>query len=300
MKNENWFTNLVVFGDGLSDMGRWGALTNMKYPPAALGFYQSRWTNGKVWVEHLAHKLNLPVSFENNFAMGGATTGQYNINEPLRQLLRLDNDLQLDGMLAQVQSYLSANPNLDNHTLFILWAGGHDIANYLEYGQPDLGQHPSSKNYEDAISLLIDAGAKHIFIGTMPDMGYTPSYFGTERQETASKLCIELNQGLSKIQSQYQNTDVTIYKFDGAAIFSEIGANAQAYGIKYVNEAYLPDNVIDFTKPLERRSIPLPNQEKGLDPDEFMNWWAVSASAKVHQILGAQAFEFLMKALNAN
>lgn len=86
----NNFCNIVVFGDGLNDMGKWGKLTNYKYPPTDAGFYESRWTNGKVWVEHFADALKLPILLENNYAMGGATTGLYNINEPLKPALQLD------------------------------------------------------------------------------------------------------------------------------------------------------------------------------------------------------------------
>lgn len=59
-KMEQKFSGIIVFGDGLNDMGKWGKLTNYQYPPAEVGFYESRWTNGKVWVEHFAEALHLP------------------------------------------------------------------------------------------------------------------------------------------------------------------------------------------------------------------------------------------------
>lgn len=286
------FTSITVFGDGLSDMGQWGKLTNFKYPPASVGFYESRWTNGKVWVEHFAEGLSLPISFENNFAMGGATTGLYNINEPLKPLLGLESTVALNGMLAQVQTYLTSNPKIDDKTLFVLWAGGHDIGNYLEYGQPDLTQYPPANNYKEAIELLIRAGAKNIFVGTMPDMGYSPGYFGTDKQALASELCQNLNKGLDEIERAYQNSNVKFYKFDGAGTFTKIGMNPAQYGIKYT-EAYLPMDIINFMKPLEKTNVAIPNKEKGLNPDEFMNWWAVSASAKVHKIIADEALKFI-------
>jgi phospholipase/lecithinase/hemolysin len=286
------FDNIVVFGDGLNDMGRWGKLTNYQYPPASHGFYESRWTNGKVWIEHFADSLGLALSLDNNYAMGGATTGLFNINEPLRSLLELDSTVQLSGMLAQVQTYLASNPKISEKSLLVLWAGGHDIGNYLEYGQPDLQQYPPEANYKQAIELLIKAGAKHIFIGTMPDMGYSPGYFGTDKQAKASGLCQNLNKGLDEIEKTYENTDVRIYKFDGAGVFTKIGMNPAEYGIKYT-DAYLPMEIINFMKPLEKTNVAIPNKEKGLNPDEFMNWWAVSASAKVHKIIADEAVKFI-------
>lgn len=190
------FNKLVVFGDGLSDMGRWGHLTNLQYPPSIHGFFESRWTNGPVWVEHLAKKLNLELSFENNFAMGGSTTGNYNINEPLKQLLGLEANVSLPGMLMQVENYIKAKGKADAEALFILWAGGHDIGSYLDFGHPDLTLQPPSANIRTAIEILKDAGAKNIFVGNMPDMGNSPGYIGTKKQSKASELCAEFNEEL--------------------------------------------------------------------------------------------------------
>lgn len=291
METKN-YRSIVVFGDGLNDMGRWGKITNYQYPPAVHGFYESRWTNGKVWVELLAEKLNLKIDLSNNFAMGGATTGYYNINEPLKGVLLLNENIKLEGMLAQVNSYLETNPVISDNTLFVLWAGGHDIGSYLDYGQPDLVQNPPAANYSTAISLLVKNGAKNIMVGTMPDMGYTPVYFGTDKQTRASELCNQLNQGLDQIVLNYNAQNVRIIKLDGAKIFTEVGMNAAKYGFKYT-EPFLPYNIIDFSNPLKKVEISIPNKEKGLNPDEFMNWWAVSASAKMHQIIADRAFESL-------
>lgn len=290
--NPKTINKIIVFGDGLSDMGQWGKLTNYKYPPADAGFYESRWTNGKVWIELLAEKLDIKLTLNENYAIGGATTGYYNINEPLRQALQLDSTVKLNGMLGQVEEFLSANSLIDDKTLFSLWAGGHDIGSYLDYGQPDLELYPPSENFKKAVSMLVNAGAKNIMIGTMPDMGYTPSYFGTEHQQKASGLCAALNEGIDKIISSYKNSDVKFIKIDGAKIFSEVGMNPAKYGIKYL-EPYLPINIINFNNPLEKTNIDIPNKEKGLNPEEFMNWWAVSASAKMHKIIAEEAFKQL-------
>lgn len=287
---KNQIDKIIVFGDGLSDMGRWGQLTNFKYPPVDAGFYESRWTNGKVWVEHFADELNIKLTLNENFAMGGATTGYYNINEPLRRVLQLDSTIKLNGMLGQVADYISANPIIDEKILFTLWAGGHDIGSFLDYGQPDLEKYPPSENYRQAVALLVNAGAKHILIGTMPDMGYTPIYFGTELQTKASNLCAELNNGIEKIFSLYKSSDVNLIKIDGVTIFSEVGMNPAKYDIKYL-EPYLPIDIIDFNNPLEKPNVAIPNKDKGLNPDDFMNWWAVSASAKMHKIIANEVIK---------
>ena len=70
------YSNIFVFGDSLSETGNFVAAgTNLPFPPYATG----RWSNGPVWVEHLAGSLGLGVSASvaggNNYAWGGAKTG---------------------------------------------------------------------------------------------------------------------------------------------------------------------------------------------------------------------------------
>jgi hypothetical protein len=57
--------------------------------------------------------------------------------------------------------------------------------------------------------------------------------------------------------------------------------------------ANLPYDIIDFSNPLKEASKEITNKRKGLNPDEFMNWWAVSASAKGHKIVAEEAVIFI-------
>jgi phospholipase/lecithinase/hemolysin len=65
------YSKIVVFGDGLSDQGRFGRLTDNRYPPSP-PFHRGRWTNGPTWIEHLAKLANIPLAAEDNYAQGGA------------------------------------------------------------------------------------------------------------------------------------------------------------------------------------------------------------------------------------
>lgn len=293
--NENPFTQLIAFGDGLTDMGRWGALTNNRYPPSP-PFIGGRWTNGPVWAEVLADKLGIPLKPELNFALGGATTGHYNINEGLRNALQLDSSVVLPGMLAQVEAYLAAG-TIDTSALHILWAGGHDIGSYLDYGRPDLATYPPAANYRAAALKLADAGVKAILLGDMPDVGKTPLYFGTPRQEQASVLCRELNAGIDALTDELRERQVRVVRIDAAGLFAAAGMNPGKYGFKEVAQAYLPYDIIDFADPLAPVSKPIPNQQSGRDAEEFMTWWAVSASAHMHRIIADSAYTAIQRGI---
>lgn len=282
------FSKLIVFGDGLSDQGRFGKLTQNRYPPSP-PFLEGRWTNGLTWVEVMAQQLNLPLSAEDNLAQGGATTGYYNINEPLRKALELDDTAPIRGVLAQVDARLAVEPQLDARALYVVWAGGHDFGNYLEYGMPDVVANPPAKNILQALQKLIQAGARNFILGNMPDLGNTPAYYGTEKGKLATSLIDEYNKGLSAAAAALRQMDgVKIFEFNAVQIFTEIAVSPEKFGIKFVAEAYLPTNYINFMAPLAPAQS-LPENRKGENPDAYMTFWAVAAGNTVHRVLGERA-----------
>lgn len=288
------FTKLVVFGDGLSDQGRFGELTGNRYPPSP-PFYEGRWTNGLTWVEVMAQQTGIPLHAADNYAQGGATTGFYNINEPTRQALGLPAEAPIRGVLAQVDDFLKDTSTLDTQALYIVWAGGHDFGSYLDFGQPDLQAHPPADNIRQAVASLAAAGAKHFFIGNMPDISNTPQYFGTEKGKEAAELVRAYNEGLQTVSAALRETmDIHVELFDAATIFTEIAMNARAFGIKIIDEAFLPLDYIDFTDPLAPAK-PLPANREGQSADDYMSFWAVAAGRKVHAVLGERAAQQIMK-----
>ena len=75
------FSNMVVFGDSLSDTGNLFIATGGTQPPAGQPYFNGRFSDGPLWVESLAAGLNLPLASNpylvggNNYAFAGARTG---------------------------------------------------------------------------------------------------------------------------------------------------------------------------------------------------------------------------------
>lgn len=282
------YSKLVVLGDGLSDQGLWGQLTQNRYPHSP-PFFEGRWTDGPTWVEVMAEKLALPLDPANNLAQGGATTGAYNINEPLRAALGLGPDAPIRGVLAQVDALLARTPRLDPTALYVVWAGGHDFGSYLDYGQPDLLAYPPAANIRHALEQLADAGAQHFIIGNMPDLGSTPEYYGTEKGALATQLVDEYNRGLAETARVLrQQRGVKILEFDAVSVFTEVAMNPHQFGVKVVHEAYLPLDYIDFANPLAPAKA-LPADRQGHVASDYLTFWAVAAGSKVHAVLGERA-----------
>ncbi|GAB4036885.1 MAG: hypothetical protein Fur0014_04050 [Rubrivivax sp.] len=285
------YSKLVVFGDGLSDGGFFGRLTGNRYPPSP-PFLGGRWTNGPTWVEVLAAQSGWPLAAKDNHAQGGATTGRFNINEPLRGALGIPADVPIIGVLAQIERAAATPGAIDPQALHVVWAGGHDIGAYLDHGQPDLRAQPPAENIRAGLKQLQQAGARHVLLETLPDLGATPAYAGTPKAAEASRLTRDYNVGLARVAAEFRAAGLNVTLLDGGAAFARAGRLAPSLGIKVFDQAYLPDDYIDFSQPLAPAK-PLP---AGRDAGDYFSFWAVAASAKVHGVIAQAALETLAAA----
>jgi hypothetical protein len=75
---------------------------------------------------------------------------------------------------------------------------------------------------------------------------------------------------------------------------SRLGWNLDpaAYGITHIDEAYLPDDEIDFANPLRARHE-IPAHRTGVDPDGFMSFWSLAPGRRVHDALATAAANLL-------
>jgi len=77
------FKNIVVFGDSLSDQGNFYSMSGGQPPEP---YFEGRYSDGPVWVEHLIKNLEIKGQLL-NYAHGGAQTGDTNLFEGFPGLL---------------------------------------------------------------------------------------------------------------------------------------------------------------------------------------------------------------------
>jgi phospholipase/lecithinase/hemolysin len=254
------FTNLVVFGDSLSDPGNASALSSGAFP----GTPNGRVSNGPVAAEYLAASFGattikgwaLPVgdpvpAGANNFAVvGGRTigTGNYNVQLDSPPGLQAFPALAETGVSKQIERYNPAGFNPDT-TLHLLWSApndffaGIDVQNKL--GIPvdftALGKDVVL-SLGDHIGSLVGKGAKHILVPNMPDLGLTPEALalGPSFAGLATFLTDGFNAGLDTLLgqagAQLAPLGVRLYKFDTAGLFRNVAGNPGAFGFTNVTE----------------------------------------------------------------
>ena len=247
------FTQLIVFGDSLSDSGNLFAATGGAVPPSP-PYFAGRFSNGPVWVEFLAAELGVPVQ---DYALGGALTGRVNIfDDP-------GIPAEFPGVLDEVDMFLALNGGVaDPHALYVVWAGANDF-----FAAPAPATiAPAVANLLSAVRTLADRGARHIVVPTMPDLGLTPDGRASGFSPQLTALSVAFNRAL-KSGLALRGPHVTVV--DIFRLFHQIVDHPAEFGFTDVTTACLD---------LDPFSL-CPN------PDGHLFWDSVHPTTRGHEIL---------------
>lgn len=156
---------IVVFGDSLSDNGNLYELLQHIVPESP-PYYEGRFTNGPVWVENLAalYKAeNYSVDLL-DYAYGGAAAINHN-----------DNSVVL-SLKYEIGLYLSVHEGkADENSLYVIWIGANNYINPEAFkGEPATYIEKANLAIKLGVQTLIKAGAKHIMLVNLPDLGISP------------------------------------------------------------------------------------------------------------------------------
>jgi phospholipase/lecithinase/hemolysin len=202
-------SDMHVFGDSLSDTGAFTALAPDFCP--APPYADCRFSNGPVWVEHLATDLGVSATTAyaggTNWAIGGQRT---------------DNLFADSNFGGQLFNYLgSAGGMADADALYVIWAGGND---FLQ-NDPDGTYTPgdAAQNIVDSVATLALAGAMNFLVPNLP---------------IAAPWAIEFNMalagGLDGISSGLNITQLDVF-----STFVDITLNPGDYNLTNVTEPCL-------------------------------------------------------------
>ena len=210
------YSNLVIFGDSLSDTGNVLALTQVFTPATPFPVFpgaEGRFSNGPVWVETLANGLGLgsaagpakqifdgttvlPLGAPagNNYAYGGARTGLSGsagaTTGLLGQLINWNGGL-FSGATGLTRA---ADPN----ALYVVVAGGNDLRDGRSGNAADrsTAANKAAESVVNSLGLLAQAGARHFLIASMPDLGATPEAHDLNLVAESTDITVKFNTAL--------------------------------------------------------------------------------------------------------
>jgi phospholipase/lecithinase/hemolysin len=249
-----WASQIIVFGDSLSDTGNAYRATGGLFPPTP--YNAGRFSNGPVWVERLAPMLSAPIPLPSsqggtNYAYAGATTGATPLGTqlgtpagfsplttPAGQFIA-----NVPALPAQVASYIASLKGAmpAPGTLATIWAGANDFFD----GQRD--PTVPAKNIANAVSALIGAGVKNFLIPNLPDLSKTPYGLSSSAatQQGLHALSVGFNSALSADLSLLASAPgVHIHTLDSFSLFQRIQANPTQFNLSNViNEGIMSGNL---------------------------------------------------------
>lgn len=161
------YNGLYVFGDSYSDVGNDFVATDSTVP--APPYYNGRFSNGPVWVDHVAGFLHVPLTPSltggTDFAFGGAWVTS----------ARVTPSGVIPSVPQQVGLYLaSVNGVADSNALYIIQGGGNDILGSPTANPETLGAH-IALGIAQSVWALRKAGARHIIVPNLFDVGLLPA-----------------------------------------------------------------------------------------------------------------------------
>ena len=220
------FSNVVVFGDSLSDSGNAAAASGLPLPPGT-----SFTTNpDPVWAEIIAGAFG--ASGQNslaggpNYAFGGAC---------MNPATPCDFDDVLT-VTEQIGQHLSLRGGrLDPNALYTIWGGLNDIADSA-LGDPlnALGHVLAAADVNAAqIRRLREAGARHVVVFNMPDASLAPFAVaqGPAAQAGLSALVAEYNK---KLYAGIRENEEGVVPININVALGALAANPGRYGLTNV------------------------------------------------------------------
>ncbi len=237
------FSNLYIFGDSLSDTGNLLGTGALRPYPFAGPYMGNRFSNGPLWVEHLAQGLGLsPLAATpfiyggNNFAFAGAQTGVY--PAPPAD--------QIPGVLAQVGGIWAPTRTgpTDANALYVVVAGGNDMRDarslFTTNSLADVAGRQQAAvnaftNLANTLGLLAQLGAKNILVATLPDLGITPEAALTGLQAASTDATNRFNALVPLLMGKGASFGLNMNLLDIHGLTSAIQANPAAYGITNIS-----------------------------------------------------------------
>ena len=268
-------TNLVIFGDSLSDMGNARSTLNVPDVPP---YWQGRFSNGPVWIEQLSAAYGVSTTVGtgtspgDNRAFGGSQTGA-----GYSYVVLPNVGTQINAYLANVQSQIPTG------TVISLWAGGNDFL----YGTAN--SNTIVANMESHIRQLVLVGATEFIVPNLPPLDLTPEVLSRSQnqQSTMRSEVISYNQKLSTLINNLTiELNVNIHTIDAWSIFNDILQNKEALGFTDTQNAACRGG---------SSLLPLPICNNG-DPvspraDEFLFFDKAHPTRVMHRFIGHYGVE---------
>lgn len=305
-------------------------ISKIKLVPVLPGkpYWNSRFSNGRVWNEYLAQMLSISTDDEEvylNKAFGGSWAATYDYQLSVWNLIRhplgtiknlIVGKLVPPSLSLTVQAYLLEHPKLSNETVFFIFAGSNDYINILSY--EDNYNIEIMSTYIDnvlsstgsAVMKLMKAGARRFVIMGVPPLGNAPRLVQTSDSEVLNNAVTIHNQRLQTRMQEWEKIypDANFLYVDINDYLQRALKTPDNYGFTNTNDAcidvklpmynafasspFANNYVLRYAQVLQYRDKSFAAGDKNYtvcdNPDSYLFWDEIHPSTRAHGLL---AFE---------
>jgi phospholipase/lecithinase/hemolysin len=229
------FSAIYVFGDSYCDVGNLFLATGGAIPAAP--YYNGRFSNGPLWVEHIASAWSLSMTPSlkggTDYAWGGAFV---TADQP-------GGGAVIPSVPHQVQAYLLAHGGkADPNALYVLEGGGNDIIDALGVGSPQALGFQIAVGTATNERLLRNAGAKNFLIPNIFNLAIVPEGHAFAAFNTTAALAT--NKALSQLLFfEYLDPRIHISNLNSFDLFNAIIDDATHFGFTNVVDPCLTTTI---------------------------------------------------------
>lgn len=282
--------NIVVFGDSLSDNGNLYEYMHRQLP-ASPPYYKGRFSNGPIWVEKLAHSYFPDATRDHllDYAFGGAGISE-----------NPDDDDVLFTLKREVQTYLLAHQDKANpNSLFIVWIGANNYLAIPALDNIEAITAEVNEGIQHGLERLVQAGAKHILILNLPDLGKAPvaRLFSAETllTEYTQKHNTKLLALFDDLRQRYPSIQWLYYDTNNA--LNKILENPVQYGFTNIRDTCYEVGADIFKNKNQHAILDMAsrvmNHSSQKKCDGYVFFDPVHPTSKVHQLVAMNIRELL-------
>ncbi|MTI13597.1 hypothetical protein E1189_11300 [Sansalvadorimonas verongulae] len=316
---------VVIFGDSLADTGNtwqvtrylngigekpwfyddlfaqgweWLPISQVLGVTPPSGYYDGRFSNGPLAGELLAEMMgmsaNNPSEVE-NLAFGGSWTmsarhfmnswmfltgdSSVSLYDCLRHLVSGQAKWLIPSASEIVDWYLTRHRTLDDETMYVMASGANDYQNRYWDVESVVAEQVVM------IRRLIEAGARHISWGTLPDLTFTPCFQGSEDVKLVDNLIKQHNQKVIEARKQLvqEYPYVKMVFVDGYSAVRLFFHHAESFGFKVLDKGCTD---VNFPGCPLKGGVSIQQGESMSvcsNPDEYFFWDTVHPSARVYE-----------------
>ncbi len=288
------FSDLISFGDSLTDVGNVAGVTDSGDAPVIPGYYQeTHFSDNLLWNETLANYWGLPArspgrialgtslpaeTSGNTWAWGGSEAGSGTV-QPTGVTTPIPN------LLTETANFLSVRTPVSTE-LYSIWSGADNLLVGGKFGPQAAADAVDA--VKTAMQDLEAAGARNFLIFNMPRMGDTPDAQagGPVSIALANEFSISYNDALNVALDELRHDpsfDGAIYLVDDYSLLVDIVDTVKTSGT-YTPGFFVPGDPVTITNVTDT-GLDYYNANDGAYPTDYLFWDDVHPTTQGHQIV---------------